>query len=110
MKIVMQSVMSDGKKINLNPGDPVDTDDKKCPIDSDEAHRLIDVGGARLQTAAEAEAQLAAAGPRTDGPTVAEWVKSGYAASAYPPKGYTSKSTDEEIAAAVAAEKAAAKN
>ncbi|MGZ5987405.1 MAG: hypothetical protein ACXWLZ_00010 [Rhizomicrobium sp.] len=38
------------------------------------------------------------------GPTIAEWVAAGYKASAYPPSGYASKSTPEEIAAAVAAE------
>ncbi len=45
---------------------------------------------------------------RQDGPTVAEYVKAGYSAKNYPPSGYASKSTDEEIAAAVKAEDAAA--
>lgn len=40
------------------------------------------------------------------GPTVAEWVASGYSASAYPPSGYHSKSSADEIAAAIAAEAA----
>lgn len=44
------------------------------------------------------------AGPRTDGPTIGEWVAAGYSASVYPPSGYASKSTPEEIAAAIAAE------
>lgn len=39
-----------------------------------------------------------------DGPTVAEYVAAGYLAANYPPKGYVSRSTDEEIAAAVAAQ------
>lgn len=39
---------------------------------------------------------------RTDGPTVAEFVAAGYSASNYPPEGYASRSTPEEIAAAVA--------
>lgn len=43
-------------------------------------------------------------GERLDGPTVAEFVAAGYAASLYPPKGYASRSTDAEIAAAIAAE------
>lgn len=60
MKIVMLSVMDDGKKIQLNPGMVVDTGDKKCPIDADEAQRLVDVGGARLQTKAEIAADLQA--------------------------------------------------
>lgn len=41
---------------------------------------------------------------RPDGPTVAEWVAKGYPAKAYPPAGYASKSTPEEIAAAVKAD------
>lgn len=47
------------------------------------------------------------AGLRDDGPTVAEFVAKGYSASKYPPAGYTSRSTAEEIDAAVAAEAAA---
>ncbi len=43
---------------------------------------------------------------KTDGPTVAEYVAAGYLASNYPPAGYASRSTAEEIAAAVEAEKA----
>lgn len=42
---------------------------------------------------------------RQDGPTVADFVAAGYKASNYPPHGYASRSTAEEIAAAVAAEK-----
>jgi hypothetical protein len=38
------------------------------------------------------------------GPTIAEWVAAGYRASAYPPGGYNSKSTQEEIDAAIAAQ------
>lgn len=39
---------------------------------------------------------------RTDGPTVAEFVEAGYRASNYPPFGYASCSTDDEIAKAIA--------
>lgn len=39
---------------------------------------------------------------RNDGPTVAEFVAAGYQASNYPPFGYESRSTAEEIAAAIA--------
>lgn len=42
-----------------------------------------------------------------DGPTVEEWVAAGYKAANYPPNGYASKSSQEEIDAAIAAEKAA---
>lgn len=41
---------------------------------------------------------------REDGPTVAEFIAAGYAATNYPPKGYASRSTDAEIAAAVVAQ------
>jgi hypothetical protein len=41
--------------------------------------------------------------PREDGPTIAEWVIAGYDARAYPPTGYASRSTAEEIAAAITA-------
>lgn len=55
------------------------------------------------------DAWLAAGGGapqlRDDGPTVAEWVEKGYQASAYPPEGYASKSTPDEIAAAIEAQK-----
>lgn len=47
-------------------------------------------------------------GLRTDGPTVAEFVAAGYQASNYPPAGYASCSTDEEIAGAIKAHKAKA--
>jgi hypothetical protein len=42
-----------------------------------------------------------------DGPTVAEFVDAGYKAINYPPQGYASKSTDAEIAGAIAAQKKA---
>jgi hypothetical protein len=41
---------------------------------------------------------------RKDGPTAAEFVAAGYPASNYPPFGYASRSSEEEIAAAVAAQ------
>jgi hypothetical protein len=44
-------------------------------------------------------------GLRTDGPTVAEYVDAGYQAGSYPPTGYASRSTAEEIEAAIAAQK-----
>lgn len=43
-------------------------------------------------------------GLRLDGPTVAEYVAAGYKASAYPPEGYASRSTPEEVADALNAE------
>lgn len=43
---------------------------------------------------------------RDDGPTIAEYVAAGYLASNYPPAGYASRSTPEEITDAVDQEKA----
>ncbi len=58
----------------------------------------------RLQKQALAAAVSPAAGNgagsdqlRQDGPTVAEYVAEGYKASNYPPQGYASRSTQEEI-------------
>lgn len=41
---------------------------------------------------------------RDDGPTVAEYVSAGYLASNYPPRGYASRSSSEEIEAAIKAQ------
>lgn len=43
---------------------------------------------------------------RDDGPTVEEYVSAGYQAVNYPPSGYASRSTPEEIEAAIAAQPA----
>jgi hypothetical protein len=43
-------------------------------------------------------------GLREDGPTVVEFVAAGYKASNYPPEGYASRSTTEEIAEALKGE------
>lgn len=57
---------------------------------------------------AERGAPLNKDGLREDGPTVTEYVSAGYSASAYPPSGYASRSTEDEISAAVADERAKA--
>ena len=44
-------------------------------------------------------------GPREDGPTVSEWVEAGYLAVNYPPEGYVSRSSQEEIDAATLLQK-----
>lgn len=44
-------------------------------------------------------------GLRGDGPTVDEYVSAGYPAANYPPEGYASRSTEDEVDAAVAAQK-----
>lgn len=46
-----------------------------------------------------------ASGLRDDGPTVAEWVEAGYLAANYPPDGYASRSSQEEIDAAIELQK-----
>lgn len=43
-------------------------------------------------------------GLRLDGPTIAQWVADGYKASAYPPAGYASMSSQAEIDKAIEAE------
>lgn len=69
-------------------------------LDSQRAQQFIDAGTAE---------RVPEGGPapktslRDDGPTVQEFVDAGYLAVNYPPTGYASKSTPEEIAAAVAA-------
>lgn len=60
---------------------------------------------ASLETAGEPDREaVQETGLRQDGPTIREWIAEGYKASAYPPSGYESKSSPEDIAAAVAAE------
>jgi len=43
--------------------------------------------------------------PRDDGPTVGEWVEAGYLAANYPPEGFASRSSQEEIDAAIELQK-----
>ena len=49
--------------------------------------------------------QLDANGPKLDGPTIAEFVAAGYPAVNYPPEGYASRSSQEEIDAAIEVDK-----
>ena len=44
---------------------------------------------------------------KTDGPTVAEYVEAGYPAKNYPPVGYASRSTADEIADAIGKQESA---
>lgn len=59
-----------------------------------EACAARDAEQARLAEGGSAEDVL-----KLDGPTVGEWVAAGYPVDAYPPSGYASRSTPEEIAA-----------
>jgi len=47
-------------------------------------------------------------GLRQDGPTVGEFVAAGYQASGYPPEGYASRSSQEEVDAAINAQRGVA--
>ena len=49
--------------------------------------------------------QLDASGLKLDGPTIAEFLAAGYLAANYPPEGYASRSSQEEIDAAIDAQK-----
>ena len=49
--------------------------------------------------------QLDANGLKLDGPTIAEFLAAGYLAVNYPPEGYASRSSQEEIDAAIEAQK-----
>ena len=51
--------------------------------------------------------QLDANGLKLDGPTLAEFVEAGYQAVNYPPEGYASRSSQEEIDGAIEAQKIA---
>ncbi|MBN8960569.1 MAG: hypothetical protein J0H71_05510 [Rhizobiales bacterium] len=68
----------------------------------------IDLGDATKKSdlIAKIDAELVAKELSLGGPTVGEWVAAGYKASAYPPRGYAQRSSQEEIEAAVAAENA----
>jgi hypothetical protein len=52
------------------------------------------------EKAARGEAEVL----RDDGPTIEEYVAKGYKASTYPPKGFASKSSEEDVKKAVATE------
>jgi hypothetical protein len=76
-------------------------------------HFVVDVisDGRRLYAVASEEGrkilhQIAHGIGLDEGPTVAEWVEAGYSAKNYPPSGYNSRSTPEEIAEAIKAEEA----
>jgi hypothetical protein len=67
-----------------------------------------DTNSAGLTDAEQKAAAIKAAINPDAGPTVAEWVVAGYPPSRYPPEGYNSKSTKEEIDTLVALEQAGA--
>ena len=69
-------------------------------LDSHRAQQFIDAGTAESVPEGAPAPKTAL---RDGGPTVQEFVDAGYLAVNYPPTGYASMSTPEEIAAAVAA-------
>jgi len=81
---------------HASPGTEVDIPDALVP-------GLTSEGFVR-ETKAMAGAPENKGALRDDGPTVAQYVETGYLAANYPPQGYTSRSTAEEIAAAIAAQ------
>lgn len=96
MKIKLKCTYSGDPKRPGEPGDVID-------LPKAEAQRLLDLNAAEIATEAEAE-EL-----KQDGPTIEEFVKAGYNPENYPPAGYASRSKPEEIEAAIAAAKKAAK-
>jgi len=95
MKVIAEFVdVRNGKRYRPGDGNTIDP-----PLDEDQVRRLT-----KAECLAPGDDAPAL---RQDGPTVAEYVAAGYKASNYPPHGYASRSTSEEIAAAVASENAA---
>jgi hypothetical protein len=72
-------------------------------IGSEIAHNAMEEAQIRDKSS---EPKAAAEPLREDGPTIHEYVAANYPASTYPPKGYASKSTPEEIDEAIKAEAA----
>lgn len=97
MRVMMKCFHTTAEGAMLSPGDVGEFDDA-------EAQRQIEIGGARELTEADLAAVVALQAKL--GPTVEEFVAAGYRAEDYPPGAYESRSTPEEIAAAIEAQKA----
>lgn len=113
MRVTMQTIMA-GPQGTADVGETIEVTDKLGKTLKDNHFATEPVA---RRSSATSDHALAAAitgksgGPaalKTDGPTVAEFVKAGYSAKNYPPAGYESKSTEAEIADAIAAEEEAA--
>lgn len=57
------------------------------------------LAAAAAEFVGEVEQAIAGGKLRADGPTIAEWVKAGYSAGNYPPRGYLSREPAEDLAA-----------
>jgi hypothetical protein len=77
------------------------SDEHNAAIEEAEQKKLDEADLAAQETAEHGAKQPEAPEGKLkeDGPTIAEWVAAGYSADAYPPSGYASRSTPEEIAA-----------
>lgn len=96
-KLLFHSIAA-GPNLQAQPGQTVQVDDPKLA-------KALKMG--QFAEALGAPASAPAAPPagselRSDGPTIAEFIAAGYDPNNYPPAGYASRNTPEEIAAAIA--------
>jgi hypothetical protein len=103
--VIMLCYLTTALGVEYKPGDLAPRPGDET-FDDAELARLVEVGGARESTEADVAAFVAL--QAKFGPTVAEYVAAGYSAENYPPAGYESRSTPEEIAVAIDAQKVAA--
>lgn len=125
LSLPYENTITDGRNLNLNPysvenphpgfgKDPNILNEfghTKYPMWVDGPNGRVIVQNAEEAAAVTGEKADAGWGTkpalRDDGPTIQEYVAAGYKAKGYPPAGYASKSTDEEVEAAIKAEEAA---
>ena len=104
--VIMLAYLTTAAGIEYKPGDPAPRPGDES-LDVAELDRLVEIGGARDVT--EVDMKALAALQASLGPTVEEYVAAGYLAKNYPPAGYDSRSSAEQIAAAAAAQLASVK-
>lgn len=104
MEVKMQTIMA-GPEGTADVGQTISVNDKFGKALKD-GRFATDPGFKPTAPATATAVAPAGDGLKQDGPTVAEFVKAGYSASNYPPAGYASKSTPEEVAEAIKAEEA----
>jgi hypothetical protein len=84
----LQSVGKDGKIITIHGVDVPDHLDKHMKSRNYMKAAKPDDPDARVVEPAPVRPEPDSSGLRTDGPTLAQWLKAGYIADAYPPPGY----------------------